>query len=403
MFESCFNVLPRRSMTQQPQECHLYQLFPPTNPSSPSSPSTLSPVDSPILLTSPSSGRMRVASVQTLMESSFLHSGLKLVEVTRNSMFGSSKLQKKNTISLLLIQPGSVLPVTTHASIWKRLQNVWCHPAHSQSGHHRPVGWQWGQPFRFWSIFCYVFYNLRFHLFVFAALRQCSICQTLAEWECSQCYEDVDITPGHLKQYCQTCNTQVIISLSIMWYEMILHIAFVWKLWMNVQVHSHRKRVSHSPVKVSIPEGPWNGPLHCARQQMSLFAVTCIETSHYVSFVKHGPLITDWLFFDSMADREGDGSLLQLQGPSTKKQGRFLKSSTSLWSLLGGENGFNIPHVKACPEVGRYLSLSEDDLSRLDPASLREPVRRLLCDSYMCLYHSPELSLYKWQERSKPH
>lgn len=79
---------------------------------------------------------------------------------------------------------------------------------------------------------------------------------------------------------------------------------------MNFQVHSHRKRVSHSPVKVSVPEGPWSGPLHCARQQMSLFAVTCIETSHYVSFVKYGPLITDWLFFDSMADREGDGSLL---------------------------------------------------------------------------------------------
>lgn len=72
------------------------------------------------------------------------------------------------------------------------------------------------------------------------------------------------------------------------------------------QVHSHRKRVSHSPVKVSVPQGPWTGPLHCARQQMSLFAVTCIETSHYVSFVKHGPLITDWLFFDSMADREGE-------------------------------------------------------------------------------------------------
>lgn len=75
------------------------------------------------------------------------------------------------------------------------------------------------------------------------------------------------------------------------------------------QVHSHRKRVSHSPLRVSLPEGTWTGPLHCARQQMSLFAVTCIETSHYVSFVKHGPLITDWLFFDSMADREGEGQV----------------------------------------------------------------------------------------------
>lgn len=45
--------------------------------------------------------------------------------------------------------------------------------------------------------------------------------------------------------------------------------------------------------------------------------------------------------------------------------------------------------------MGRYLSLSEEELSRVDPSSLREAARRLLCDSYMCLYHSPELSLYK--------
>uniref|UniRef100_A0A674NHP1 ubiquitinyl hydrolase 1 n=1 Tax=Takifugu rubripes TaxID=31033 RepID=A0A674NHP1_TAKRU len=279
-------LLKIRSMTHQPQECHLYQLFPPTLPSSPSSPSSPSPVNSPIPLAFPSSSRMRVASVQKLMESSFLHSGLKLVE---------------SPSCLLLLMP------------------------------------RFGKDFK---MFDAILPTLSLDLtdLLDDTLRQCSICQTVAEWECSQCYEDMDITPGHLKQYCQTCNTQV---------------------------HSHRKRVSHSPVKVSIPEGTWTGSLHSARQKMSLFAVTCIETSHYVSFVKHGPLITDWLFFDSMADREG------------------------------GENGFNIPHVKACPEVGRYLSLTEEELSRVDTASLREPVRRLLCDSYMCLYHSPELSLYK--------
>lgn len=54
-----------------------------------------------------------------------------------------------------------------------------------------------------------------------------------------------------------------------------------------------------------MPKGTWEGPVHGARQQLTLFAVTCIETSHYVSFVKNGPLPTDWLFFDSMADREG--------------------------------------------------------------------------------------------------
>nr|XP_046236264.1 ubiquitin carboxyl-terminal hydrolase CYLD [Scatophagus argus] len=279
-------LLKIRSMTQQPQECHLYQLFPPTLPASPSSPSPLSPVDSPIALTSPSSSRMRVASVQTLLESSFLHAGLKFVEAPS---------------CLLLLMP------------------------------------RFGKDFK---MFDAILPTLSMDItdLLDDTLRQCSICQAVAEWECLQCYEDLDITPGHLKQYCQTCNTQV---------------------------HSHRKRASHSPVKVAIPGGSWSGPLHCTRQRMSLFAVTCIETSHYVSFIKHGPLLTDWLFFDSMADREG------------------------------GENGFNVPQVKACPEVGRYLSLSEEELSRVDPASLREPARRLLCDSYMCLYHSPELSLYK--------
>uniref|UniRef100_A0AAQ5ZR14 ubiquitinyl hydrolase 1 n=1 Tax=Amphiprion ocellaris TaxID=80972 RepID=A0AAQ5ZR14_AMPOC len=253
-------LLKIRSTTQQPQECHLYQLFPPTLPP--------------------------VASVQALLESSFLHAGLKFVEAPS---------------CLLLLMP------------------------------------RFGKDFK---MFDAILPSLSLDItdLLDDTLRQCSICQAVAEFECLQCYEDPDITPGRLKQYCHTCNTQV---------------------------HSHRKRASHSPVNIGVPGGPWSGPLHCTRQRMSLFAVTCIETSHYVSFIKHGPLPTDWLFFDSMADREG------------------------------GENGFNVPRVKACPEVGRYLSLSEEELSRVDSASLRESVRRLLCDSYMCLYHSPELSLYK--------
>ncbi|XP_033465752.1 ubiquitin carboxyl-terminal hydrolase CYLD [Epinephelus lanceolatus] len=279
-------LLKIRSMTQQPQECHLYQLFPPTLPSSPTSPLPVSPLHSPIPLTSPSHSRMRVASVQALLESSFLHAGLKFVEAPS---------------CLLLLMP------------------------------------RFGKDFKMFDAISPTL-SLDITDLLDDTLRQCSICQAVAEWECFQCYEDPDITPGHLKQYCQTCNTQV---------------------------HSHRKRESHNPVKIAVPGEPWTGSLHCTRQRMSLFAVTCIETSHYVSFVKHGPLPSDWLFFDSMADREG------------------------------GENGFNIPHVKACPEVGRYLSLSEEELSRVDPTSLRESVRRLLCDSYMCLYHNPELSLYK--------
>uniref|UniRef100_A0A8C5G324 ubiquitinyl hydrolase 1 n=1 Tax=Gouania willdenowi TaxID=441366 RepID=A0A8C5G324_GOUWI len=277
-------LLKIRSMTQQPQECHLYQLFPPSLP--PSSASVLPPVGSPIPLSSPSAGRMRVASVQSLLESSFFHARLKLVEAPS---------------CLLLLMP------------------------------------RFGKDFKMFEA---ILPSLSLDItdLLDNSLRQCSICQAVAQWECLQCYDDTDITPGHLKQYCSTCNTQV---------------------------HSHRKRASHTPLKIVVPAESWSGSLHANRQLMSLFAVTCIETSHYVSFVKHGPLQTDWMFFDSMADREG------------------------------GENGFNVPQVKACPEVGRFLGLSEEELSRVDSASLGETSRRLLCDAYMCLYHSPELSLYK--------
>ena len=42
------------------------------------------------------------------------------------------------------------------------------------------------------------------------------------------------------------------------------------------------------------------------REKMELFAVICIERSHYVSFVKCGSgTKVPWVFFDSMADRKG--------------------------------------------------------------------------------------------------
>jgi len=47
---------------------------------------------------------------------------------------------------------------------------------------------------------------------------------------------------------------------------------------------------------------------HCPvpRLYLELSAVVCIETSHYVSFVKCGPgSEAPWCFFDSMADRKG--------------------------------------------------------------------------------------------------
>ena len=49
---------------------------------------------------------------------------------------------------------------------------------------------------------------------------------------------------------------------------------------------------------------------------MELIAVICIETSHYVSFVRCGDTPqSPWCFFDSMADRKGEDHHCSLQFP----------------------------------------------------------------------------------------
>ncbi|MEQ2167555.1 hypothetical protein GOODEAATRI_005269 [Goodea atripinnis] len=61
-------------------------------------------------------------------------------------------------------------------------------------------------------------------------------------------------------------------------------------------------------------------------------------------------------------------------------------------SLTGDDqNGYNIPEVRACPELGDFLGQPDEELTRANPALAPELVRRLLCDSYMFLYHSPEM------------
>lgn len=103
-------------MSQEPQECHIYQLFPPTLPCpsspirSPLSPS-LSPSLSPIPLFSPSIGLMRVASVQTLLESSFMHSGLKFTEVKATLTHSDCK-----SVHLVLVH--TAIPEVMKQTFW---------------------------------------------------------------------------------------------------------------------------------------------------------------------------------------------------------------------------------------------------------------------------------------------
>lgn len=168
--------------------------------------------------------------------------------------------------------------------------------------------------------------------------RECFICGRLAEFECLQCLQDRKMQPGRIKQYCTTCNTQV---------------------------HTHPLRQGHSPSALPVAaDVAVETPV--PRHTMQLFAVLCIQTSHYVSFVKYGPDPHAWLFFDSMADRCGDD-----------------------------QSGYNIPEIRACPELGDFLCQPEEDLARSNPSQAPELVRRLLCDSYMCLYQSTATPLSK--------
>lgn len=102
---------------------------------------------------------------------------------------------------------------------------------------------------------------------------------------------------------------------------------------------------------------------------MELFAVICIETSHYVSFVKAGSgLDAPWVFFDSMADRKGE------------------------------QNGYNIPEMVPVPELPLWLS--EEGSRQLHEANLHDKhlpefAKRLLCDAYLMLYQSTEMMMYR--------
>uniref|UniRef100_A0A3Q4MCR2 ubiquitinyl hydrolase 1 n=1 Tax=Neolamprologus brichardi TaxID=32507 RepID=A0A3Q4MCR2_NEOBR len=169
--------------------------------------------------------------------------------------------------------------------------------------------------------------------------QQCMLCGTLARVECVDCFKDPLFSPTGFKVFCKKCSEQV---------------------------HSHPQRRSHKPASLEIPKGyvGRKNPHTMIRDKMELFAVLCIETSHYVSFVKYGPNTEDWIFFDSMADRQE-------------------------------MDGYNIPEVQPCPEVGEYLEMSPSELANQAPRDMKGVAKRLFCDAYMYLYQSTTMCLYR--------
>lgn len=105
------------------------------------------------------------------------------------------------------------------------------------------------------------------------------------------------------------------------------------------------------------------------RIYMELFAVVCIATSHYVSFVKAGPGPNPpWCFFDSMADR------------------------------IGGIGGYNIPKLVSVNDLPKWLSeggSKELNEAAITDKQLPEHAKRLFCDAYMCMYQSRDVMMYQ--------
>ncbi|XP_053203646.1 ubiquitin carboxyl-terminal hydrolase CYLD-like [Panonychus citri] len=172
--------------------------------------------------------------------------------------------------------------------------------------------------------------------------RQCSICGQLAEYECKECFGQFGEGLDSIA-FCQKCLDKS---------------------------HAHKKRVKHKITKLTIPTefSILKDHTQVQRIYMELFAVLCIETSHYVAFVKcgSGP-DAPWCFFDSMADRNGE------------------------------QDGYNIPEVTPFQNLRWWLSDEGTALllTTKDDKLLPEMTRRLLCDAYMCMYQSPDLMMYR--------
>lgn len=202
-----------------------------------------------------------------------------------------------------------------------------------------------------------------------SAPRQCCVCGKLATLECKECFGSLQFGAGlESTSFCMQCLEKV---------------------------HSHDKRTNHQPRELKVPQDFLIMAEHITvpRIFMELFAVVCIETSHYVAFVKCGSgLDAPWCFFDSMADRKG--KLYQLF-----KCAAFIEILFILFVhlVVGEQNGYNIPEVVSVPDLPLWLSEEgAKDLNEryLNDKLLPEHAKRLMCDAYMCMYQT-DVMMYR--------
>jgi ubiquitin carboxyl-terminal hydrolase CYLD len=137
-------------------------------------------------------------------------------------------------------------------------------------------------------------------------------------FSCDQCYPMATSTPG--------CD------------------AYIHCICGNCLKSSHHRLEQRDLAKHNVKE------IELSKFKLNLFAVLCIETSHYVAFVKSQGRsgIDEWLLFDSMSDRI--------------------------------HNEINIPCVSQVPDFDRWLNAAATDSSFFDNLddTRREPNTKLL-------------------------
>uniref|UniRef100_A0A8D8UMU7 ubiquitinyl hydrolase 1 n=1 Tax=Cacopsylla melanoneura TaxID=428564 RepID=A0A8D8UMU7_9HEMI len=176
--------------------------------------------------------------------------------------------------------------------------------------------------------------------------RQCTICGNLAQFECRKCIDQCDIGLQSI-WYCRPCLEKTH-SQKRTDHE---------SCWRTLEVSDYFQYTAGTGTECNVP-----------RLFMELFAVVCIETSHYVAFVKGGSgCDAPWCFFDSMADRKGE------------------------------RNGYNIPEMVSLPELPYWLSDKGSHYlnSITDDRQLPEHAKRLMCDAYMVMYQSTDVMMYR--------
>ena len=185
---------------------------------------------------------------------------------------------------------------------------------------------------------------------MYAGKRQCVQCQEVAEYECKECsFNHISEAPCFCASFCKTCCTQI---------------------------HKHYKRKDHRWKDIRFGQ-----ELElCEGEELELFAVVCIEGSHYVSFVKFED--NEWVFFDSMADQKGN---FTFSVPLNTMNYGYL--------CIGGQDGYNIPCVTHLPDLPLWLN-DPDRVHDTDLRDIPNPIRRMFVDAYMCMYIAPNESMY---------